>query len=107
VVDSIVFTRCCDELVRTAGLDAASARSVLRAALHAAGLQPVGLSVPQLLVILRRVLPGELRACGVSDGEGVCAALAQGIGRIDETDGDTGEDAVAVAAAVFERFAPR
>lgn len=104
MAESVVFTRSCETLARMAGLDLVAVRGVVRIALREAGLQPGGLSVPQMQVILRRALPAGLRSCGVTDPEAVCAALEREVVQIED---DPGEDAVADAAAVFERFAPR
>lgn len=104
MADSNVFTRTCEELALRSGLDLVAVRGVVRIALREAGLKAGGVSIAQMLVVLRRVLPGELRSCGVTDPEGVCLALEPVVMAID---GEPGEDPIAEAAAVFERFGPR
>lgn len=104
MADSTVFTRTCEELALSTGLDPVATRGLVRIALRETGLQATAVSVEQMLVVLRRVLPGELRSCGVTDPDAVCLALEPVVMR---TEGEPVEDAVASAAAVFERFAPR
>jgi hypothetical protein len=104
VADSKVFTRTCEELAKLTGLDLVAMRGIVRLALKEAGLHASAVGVEQMRVLLSRVLPGELKACGVTDPEGVCAALERAVAGL----GGGGEsDEAAAAAAVFERFGRR
>ena len=80
-------------------LDRLEARGTLRIALKEAGLEPARTSVEQMIVVLRKVLPGELETRGISDGERVCEALIQRVRAAGEVGGndDGPED-------VFGRF---
>jgi len=104
MADSVVFTRTCEALALRTGLDLVAVRGVVRIALREAGLQAAAVSSEQMLVVLHRVLPGELRSCGVTDPDAVCRGLES---VVRESAGEPVEDAVATSAAVFERFAPR
>lgn len=96
---STLVARVCDELGLRTGLDPAAVRRALRIALRRAGLQAGAVGVDPMLVLLRRVLPGELRSCGVGDPDGVCCAIERVVRGIEA-------EPVEDAAAVFERFGP-
>jgi len=72
-----LFDRLCEELERSTQLARLAARGAVRLALREGGLESDTLTVRQVEVVLRRLLPGELRKCGVADPDAVCAALQQ------------------------------
>ncbi len=48
----------------------------VRLALNSAGLDAKEVTGAQMIVVLKRVLPGELKARGVEAGEEVCSTIA-------------------------------
>ena len=74
--DATLFDAVADTLQARAAMDALAARGTLRIALKSAGLDAKAVSLAQLLVVIERVLPGELESRGVQDVREVCAALA-------------------------------
>jgi hypothetical protein len=70
-----IFDWLCQELERASSLSRIEARGTVRIALKHAGLEPRTLTEEQLAVVLERVLPAELAARAVDDGEGLCARL--------------------------------
>ena len=74
--ESAVFERTCSELEHATSFDGLSARGTVRLALKEAGLDAREVTSAQMLVVLQRVLPGELKLRGVKDAEDVCAAIA-------------------------------
>ncbi len=75
-----LFDCVCEALERATSLDRLSARGTIRLALKATGLESATLTPSQLAVVIARVLPDELRARGVADVPGVCAALEKSMG---------------------------
>lgn len=79
MAESALFEQLCQDLEHRTELSRLAARGALRLALKEAGLEAATLTAPQATALLRRVLPAELRRCGVADGEAVCADLARGV----------------------------
>jgi hypothetical protein len=75
--ESPLFERVCEAIERRAGLSRLAARGAVRLALREAGLEAGALNGTQLAAMLKHVLPGELRRCGVADPEAACADLAR------------------------------
>jgi hypothetical protein len=65
-----------DELERTAGLARASARGAVRGALAQALFDPRHVTTSQLRAVVERLLPSEIRGCGVKDADAICQRLA-------------------------------
>jgi hypothetical protein len=78
-VSESVFERACTELEQATGFDSLSARGTVRLALKGAGLDAKEVTVAQMIVILKRVLPAELKARGVKGEEEVCSTIASRI----------------------------
>jgi hypothetical protein len=76
VADSPVFDAVAEALGTRGALDSLAARGTLRLALKSAGLEAKTVTGTQMVVVLERVLPGELERRGVSRAKEVCAALA-------------------------------
>ena len=51
----------------------------MRLALKEAGLDARSVTVEQMVVMLRKVMPGEIRSCGVEQPEAVCDAVVKAL----------------------------
>lgn len=67
-----VFDWTCAELEKATGLSALQSRGTVRLALNEAGLSPTSVMRKPMMVVLSRILPGELRARGVREAEAIC-----------------------------------
>jgi hypothetical protein len=92
------FQFVCDRLGERVQLDRLALRGAVRLALKAAGFEPRGVQPSQMAVVVTRMLPKELTACGVSDPEPLCAKLAA------EVSGLTGSATAESPDAVFRRL---
>ncbi|MDJ0853082.1 MAG: hypothetical protein QNK04_32325 [Myxococcota bacterium] len=70
-----VFEVVAGEVERRTDLSRLEARGTVRLALRESGLDARGVTADQMVVILRRVLPGEMRSRGIDDPEQICAAI--------------------------------
>ncbi len=75
MADSAAFGSVCEELEQRCDLDRLESRGTVRLALQQAGLQPASVTSDQLVVVIDRILCGELTARGVGNAESVCAEL--------------------------------
>jgi hypothetical protein len=75
MADSKAFTRLCEELEGSSSLDRLEARGTVRLALKRAGLEPASVTASQLVVVVQKILPGELAARGVEGADSLCAQL--------------------------------
>ncbi len=99
--DSPVFDHACGELERRTSLDRLSARGTVRIAVRSAGLDVSSIDVPQMQVLLRKVLPGELESRGVPEGRTVCEEIARAL---DGMRFDVARDRAGAAAETLARF---
>jgi hypothetical protein len=76
VKESTAFERSCAELEQATSFDARSARGTVRLALKEAGLDSREVTSAQMIVVVKRVLPLELKRRGVKDADQVCSAIA-------------------------------
>ena len=91
--ESAVFERTCSELAQATSFDNLSARGTVRLALKSAGLDPREVTSAQMVVVVKRLLPAELKARGVKEPDAVCSAIATRIADIaPEADGASVED---------------
>lgn len=98
MADAPCFDLACDVLESESSLDRLEARGTVRLALKAAGLDSRGVTPDQMRVVVESVLPGELQARGVADGDRVCTALKGKLAGVQATNAaDTPE-------AVFARL---
>lgn len=67
-----IFEFACGSLERNTPLEKLEARGTVRLALKQSGLDAASVDSTQMAVMLKRVMPTELRARGVEDPEGVC-----------------------------------
>jgi hypothetical protein len=99
VADAVAFEWVCTELERTTSLERLEARGTVRLALKEAGLEARSVTPAQMQVVVERILPKELLARGVSDADGLCARLKEGLGAVQA--GATAES----PDVVFQRLA--
>ncbi len=93
------FTWVSQELERITSLERLEARGTLRLVLKKAGLDASAVSVKQMEVVLRELLPGELQSRGV-EGD-ACEHLLRGLAAANLSDT---EDSVESPEAVFRRL---
>jgi hypothetical protein len=87
MADAPAFDWVCTELERRTALDRLEARGTVRLALKQAGLDSRTLTPDQMRVVIEKVMPKELEARGIKDGEGLCRALASGVSSVASTAG--------------------
>ena len=97
-----VFDWVCTALERATLFSAIEARGTVRIALKKSGLDAKKLTAAQMQVVVKRVLPDELRRRGLDDGQARCDALAESLHRQSFGAEDTGESS---PEAVFARLA--
>lgn len=90
-----------DALEQESSLSRLEARGTVRLALKAAGLDAAKVTVQQMAVVLRKVLPRELETRRVSDAEALCESLADRLSGL-EPDSESSQ----TPEAIFARLAP-
>lgn len=75
--DASIFAWTCEALEQVTSLDRLAARGTVRLALKKAGLDAARVRPEEIRVVLERILPAELEACGVGDARKICADLAE------------------------------
>jgi len=101
MADSPAFEWVSEELERISSLDRLVARGTLRLVLKKAGLDARAVTVKQMEVVLRELLPAELGSRGVEDGKSTCEHLARSLLAAKLTDADP---SVESPEAVFQRL---
>ncbi|HBZ68247.1 MAG TPA: hypothetical protein DEP35_00190 [Deltaproteobacteria bacterium] len=76
---SAAFESTCTQLEQVTSFDSLSARGTVRLALKSAGLDAREVTTAQMIVVLKRVLPAELKVRGVKNAEEVCSVIASRI----------------------------
>lgn len=79
VADSETFEKTCSELARTGALDSLSARGTIRIILKASGLDAKTVDAREMLVVVDKLLPGELIARGVEAPESICSQIGSAL----------------------------
>ncbi|MDH3519391.1 MAG: hypothetical protein OEM49_02965 [Myxococcales bacterium] len=69
------FEFVADQLEEISPLDKLEARGTVRLALKAGGLDPRSITKEQMIVVLQKVLPGELKTRGVDRADGLCEQI--------------------------------
>lgn len=84
------------KLEEVTDLDKLEARGTVRLGLKSAGLDPRGVTLQQMEVMLQKVLPGELSTRGVTQPQAVCdgliSALAGFSGSVADAESESPED---------------
>jgi hypothetical protein len=75
VSSSPVFEWLCTELCNRTGLASLAGRGTLRLALQKAGLEPRTLTKEQGVVLVERVLAGELKLLGIANAVPLCTDI--------------------------------
>jgi hypothetical protein len=84
MADSAAFEAACVTLEESASLDRLVARGTIRLVLKAAGLEPRSVTARELVVAVKRLLPAELAARGVAEGERLCASIVKALDAVAE-----------------------
>ena len=69
------FEFACQALEAATNLDRLQSRGTMRIALKAAGLEASSVTAPHMLVVLKQVLPAELKNLGIPDPVAICEVL--------------------------------
>ncbi|HEY8494581.1 MAG TPA: hypothetical protein VIN04_11855 [Myxococcota bacterium] len=101
MADSPVFALACEELERRTALERLAARGTVRIALKKAGLDVADVDATQMMAVLRRVLPAELKSRGIEEAERICEAIAATIA---ERRFEVAPDRASQAAETIGRF---
>lgn len=94
MADAEAFDFVCTRLEGQTSLDRLAARGTIRLALKQAGLEARSITPDQMVVVLRKVLPGELETRGIENPEAICETLIEGVRRIASSDAPETPDAV-------------
>lgn len=94
MADSSAFTTLCEELESSSTLDRLEARGTVRLALKQAGLEASQVTASQLVVVVEKILPGELRTRGIDDADSVCNQLGSVLKAMPDEDGGESPEAV-------------
>jgi hypothetical protein len=85
LANSQSFEFVCDELEARSELDRLAARGTVRIALKLAGLKASTVTAEQMRVVLERVIPKELTARGIENGDALSSALSSGLDQVETT----------------------
>ena len=102
MADIEIFDWVCVALERATQFSAIEARGTVRIALKKSGLDAKKLTAAQMQVVVKRVLPDELRRRGLDDGQARCDALAASLRGQNFESEETGDSS---PEAVFARLA--
>jgi hypothetical protein len=70
------FDFVCEKLESVSALSSLEARGTVRLALKQAGFDPRTVSPDEMVVVVRKVLPEELKVRAIDDADGLCEMLA-------------------------------
>jgi len=79
VSEAAAFDWLCTELESRSSLDRLEARGTVRLALKQSGLDVHSVNAEQMLIVIERVLPEELRVRGVEGVDQLCRQLMQSL----------------------------
>ncbi|MBW1884641.1 MAG: hypothetical protein JRJ58_14010 [Deltaproteobacteria bacterium] len=98
MADSEVFDFVCEQLEQRTNVDRLEARGTVRIALKKAGVEVRTVNIEQMIVVVTKLLPGQLVRRAVEDGQMHCDAILRQLATLEVgAIGDTPED-------VFERL---
>ena len=86
MADAAAFEWLCNELEQASSLDRLEARGTVRLALKQSGLEARSVTPDQMKVVIEKVLPAELEARGIADGERICRGLLPGLANVSAGD---------------------
>jgi hypothetical protein len=101
MADSAVFDRVSADLEARTSLDRLAVRGTIRIALKNAGLDAAAVDAAQMGVVLRKLVPAELAARGVTGAPALCEQIAEEIAGLRTV---SVRDRAAEAAATIGRF---
>jgi len=93
MADSPVFEWTADELEKATTFDRLQARGTVRLALKKAGIESAAVTTEQMVGILERIMPHELKTRKIENADQVCQALARAIRTAGLRDGRDGQEA--------------
>jgi hypothetical protein len=85
LADAAAFECTAEALQRATGFDALAANGTVRIALKKAGLDPKTVTAAQMGIVVKQVLPKELKARGIAEPDTACAVIAAALGRLRDT----------------------
>jgi hypothetical protein len=97
---SQAFEWLCEAIEAGTSLERLEARGTVRIALKEAGLEARTATPSELVVVVAKILPRELRQRGVGDEAAVCARLAAGLRNLDVS----GQPVQDTPDAIFRRL---
>jgi hypothetical protein len=97
-----IFDFVSDELERLTQLEKLEARGTVRLALKAAGLDVRTVTTPQMVATLEKVMPREIGARGVENGEQICRTIATALQAAHPASGAANPES---PEAIFRRLA--
>jgi hypothetical protein len=97
-----IFDFVSEQVESLTSLGKLEARGTVRLALKAAGLDARTLTMPQAVVTLRKIMPGEMRSRGIERGDEICRTIAA---RLEAAHPAGGGAAAESPEAIFQRLA--
>lgn len=98
MADSEVFDFVCEQLEQRTNFDRLEARGTVRIVLKKAGVEVRTVNIEQMIVVVTKLLPGQLETRGVEDCQMHCDAILKQLATLEVgSNGDAPED-------VFERL---
>jgi len=94
MADAAAFDLTCEVLERETALDRLEARGTIRLALKEAGLDARSVTPEQMAVVVKSLLPRELKTRGVDPGAGFYGALESQLGGLESSGGGDTPEAV-------------
>jgi hypothetical protein len=94
MADSQAFSTLCEELESSSTLDRLEARGTVRLALKQAGLEAGTVTASQLVVVVEKIMPDELRTRGIDEADSVCAQLVTSLKAMPDEEGSESPEAV-------------
>jgi hypothetical protein len=101
VAGSQAFEWLCEALEASSSLERLEARGTVRIALKEAGLEARTVTPSELIVVVQKVMPRELRQRGVSDETALCERFAAGLRNLASTASRSAQD---TPDAIFRRL---
>jgi hypothetical protein len=81
------FTLVCEKLESQTQLGRLGARGTIRLALKEAGLDAAAVTPREMIVVLEKILPAQLRIRGISSPESICRELGASLSTLPREEG--------------------